>query len=360
MNEFNNQKEIIDSIRALSRYIILLGLLVFLCISLLAFFLLGKPTLSIHYGQSAVNLIPEKSIQNSPTHSLSSLNLWKAPDINSIPKGVLGDKIRYGRDLIAHTARYFGPKGSIAAISNGMNCQNCHLEAGTRIYGNNFASFISSYPKRSNRSGKMSPPSQRIVECMQRSMSGISPDTNSREVRSMLAYLAWIGQGVKKTDKLFGTASEKLPFMEIPANPLKGLLVYKEKCENCHGSQGEGKWSDNLNEYIYPPLWGKNSFNNGAGMYRIINMAGFIKNNMPYGTNYTNPQLSNEEAWNVAAYIESQPRNAFNQSQDWKDLSKKPIDLPFSPYLDTFTEKQHKFGPFKPILEAQTKLISKR
>ncbi len=74
--------------------------------------------------------------------------------------------------------------------------------------------------------------------------------------------------------------------------------------------------------------------------------------------NYKNPVLTDQEAWNVAAFIESQPRKHFDQSHDWKDLKKKPIDLPFGPYIDQASEKQHKYGPFKPILEEQKKLLT--
>ncbi|SEN97882.1 thiosulfate dehydrogenase, partial [Flavobacterium sinopsychrotolerans] len=36
-------------------------------------------------------------------------------------------------------------------------------------------------------------------------------------------------------------------------------------------------------------------------------------------------------------------------------ISKKPVDHPFGPFSDRFTEIQHKFGPFKPIKEAKKK-----
>ena len=36
-------------------------------------------------------------------------------------------------------------------------------------------------------------------------------------------------------------------------------------------------------------------------------------------------------------------------SKDWPKISGKPIDHPFGPYSDSFSENQHKFGPFKPI-----------
>jgi thiosulfate dehydrogenase len=44
-----------------------------------------------------------------------------------------------------------------------------------------------------------------------------------------------------------------------------------------------------------------------------------------------------------------------NVPKDWPDISKKPVDHPFGPYADAFTEKQHKYGPFKPIVEEQKK-----
>jgi thiosulfate dehydrogenase len=72
---------------------------------------------------------------------------------------------------------------------------------------------------------------------------------------------------------------------------------------------------------------------------------------MPLGVSYQNPQLSDEEAWDVAAFVNSQVRPNKNTPKDWPDITKKPIDHPFGPYSDGFSETQHKFGPFKPIQE---------
>ncbi len=288
------------------------------------------------------------------------VNMWKAPDTSTIPKGKTGDMIRYGRELLAHTAVYFGPNGSIAKLSNGMNCQNCHLDGGGRLFGNNYAEFMVNYPKMSNRSGKVDPATARIEQCFERSLAGTVPDTNGREVKAMLAYMRWIGHGVKKGQKLFGEASEKLPFLNVAADTTKGRAVYMLKCKVCHGQSGEGLMAADKRSYTYPPLWGENSYNDGAGMYRISNLAGFVKNNMPFGATYKNPQLSNEEAWNVAAFINSQPRPHYDQHNDWKNLVNKPIDMPFGPYADTFSEKQHKYGPFKPIAAAHKQITIKK
>ena len=76
---------------------------------------------------------------------------------------------------------------------------------------------------------------------------------------------------------------------------------------------------------------------------------------MPQGTTYKSPQLTDEEAWDVAAFIITQKRPHINVPKDWPDISKKPVDHPFGPYADNFTEQQHKLGPFKPIVEVQKK-----
>jgi len=108
-------------------------------------------------------------------------------------------------------------------------------------------------------------------------------------------------------------------------------------------------------KFTYPPLWGKNSYNDGAGLYRLSNLAGYIKYNMPLGVTFQNTQLSDEEAWDVAAYINSQIRPHKDLSQDWPKIGDKPFDHPFGPYSDPFSELQHKYGPFKAIKDWKKK-----
>ncbi|MBE7179388.1 MAG: c-type cytochrome [Mucilaginibacter polytrichastri] len=319
-------------------------------VSLNASFTTQKTTENISFkNENQASAKPEKTPAKTPSDA------WKAPGENTIPAGKPGEMIRYGRELLAHTAKYFGPNGSVAAISNGMNCQNCHLDAGTRIYGNNYASFVSSFPKRLGRSGKIEPASARIAECFNRSLNGRVPDTSGKEIQAMLAYMTWVGRAVKKKEKLFGTATEKLPYLNRPADPEQGRAIYQNKCQSCHGAKGEGVPTADKKSYTYPPLWGDHSYNDGAGMYRLSNFAGFVKNNMPFGASYENPQLSNEECWDVAAFVNSQPRPHKDPKKDYPDPRDKPIDAPYGPYADAFSEQQHKYGPFAPIAEQHKK-----
>ena len=278
--------------------------------------------------------------------------LWSAPDSNSIPLNDSGILIRYGKKLIAHTSSYFGPKGSIGHLSNGMNCQNCHLEAGTKLWAGNFGRVASIFPRFSDRKAGVETVNQRIRDCFERSMNGTAPDSNSLESKAMVAYLLWVGQGVPKGKKPRGTELEILPFPNHAADTMKGRIIFAQKCQRCHGANGEGKLK-NESEYLYPPLWGSNSYNQSAGLFRLSKFAGFIKDNMPFGSDYKNEQLNNEEAWDLAAFVNSQVRPGKKFKQDWPNIKLKPVDHPFGPYADSFSEYQHKYGPFSPIAEAK-------
>ena len=280
---------------------------------------------------------------------------WIAPDLNSINDTKQKEQVAYGKELIAHTAKYLGPQGSVLQITNGMNCQNCHLDAGTKVWGNNYGSVASLYPKFRARSGAVENIYKRVNDCFERSLNGKALDTTGKEMQAIVAYIKFLGTNVEKGKKADGSGFKDLAFLDRAADPVKGQLVFTAKCQSCHLLNGEGVFTADQKEYLYPALWGKNSFNDGAGLYRIISFAKYVKYNMPQGTTYLQPQLMDEEAWDVAAFVNSQSRPHINVPNDWPDKSKKPVDHPFGPYADNYSEQQHKYGPFKPIAEEQKK-----
>ena len=282
--------------------------------------------------------------------------VWRGANHSQIPYHTdSGKLIWYGYELIANTSAYLGPKGTVAHISNGMNCQNCHIDGGTVPYGNNFGKVYATYPLFYARSNSIESINDRINNCFERSLNGSDLNNNSREMKAIYAYIKWLGNDVSKGDTLGGTTIKKLKYMVVAANPVKGKEVYISNCSSCHGNDGGGRLNADESGYVYPPLWGKHSYNDGAGMYRLSSFASFAKNNMPFGVDYHNPKLSDEDAWNVAAFVNCQSRPHRDQTADWKNVKKKPTDFPFGPYADTFSETQHKFGPFQPIKDAQTK-----
>jgi len=275
---------------------------------------------------------------------------WQAPDLNRLPDNEEGKMIRYGHELISNTSLFFGRKGSIATITNGMNCVNCHIDAGARSFGGSFSAVASMYPQYRNRSGRIESIEFRVNDCMIRSLNGKPIDSASNEMQAIVAYLKWIGKDVPKNKKPAGAGLEDIPFLDRAADPERGRQVFNSHCISCHGQNGQGMLSHDSSFYLYPPLWGPNSFNVSAGLYRISRVASFVRNNMPYGrATHDSPILTNEESWDVAAYIVSQPRPEKFFPEDWPKIETKVIDYPFGPYADKFSETQHKYGPFKPI-----------
>jgi thiosulfate dehydrogenase len=285
---------------------------------------------------------------------------WEGPDTSAILHTEEGELVRYGRQLISQTALYLGPKGKVAQISNGMNCQNCHLNAGTKPWGNNYSAVASTYPKFRDRSGSVESIEKRINDCIERSLNGKALDSSSRELRAIVAYMHWLGNKIAKGKKPMGSGISSLAFPDRASDPEAGKQIYAFKCARCHGNNGEGL-TDTVTGigYTYPPLWGEHSYNTGAGLFRVSRFAGYVKDNMPFGASHIETQITDDEAWDLAAFVNSQPRPVKDISMDWPNKNTKPFDHPFGPYTDSFSETQHKYGPYGPIVSAKQKAVRK-
>jgi thiosulfate dehydrogenase len=329
-----------QSLHALIRIVLTVTVIVLISIGVIAFVLMMEPDKI---------LAPEKHKEELVVKE----ELWKAPDVATIPNTEEGKLIKYGRELISFTSKYLGPNGTVMSLSNGMNCQNCHLDAGTKPFGNNYSAVASTFPLFRPRSGSIESVEKRVNDCLERSLNGKSLDNDSHEMKAIVAYIRWVGKDVPKGKSPYGVGLVQVPFLDRPASVENGKLVYDKTCVVCHGKNGEGIALADSTGWQYPPLWGNKSYNFGAGLFRLSRFAGYVKANMPFGATYDAPQLTDEQAWDVAAYVNSMPRPAKDLSADWPDISKKPIDHPFGPYADEFTEQQHKMGPFKPIADKQ-------
>ena len=282
-----------------------------------------------------------------------------APDTATLPRTAAGREIRYGRALVANTAHYLGPAGTVAHLTNGLNCQNCHLQAGTLGFANNYLAVAATYPKLRARSGTVEGIEKRVADCMERSLNGRAVADSSREMRAMVAYIKWLGQGIAKGKSLYGTGLTKLAYLPRAASPAVGRAVFATKCQSCHGPAGQGQPLADGRGYQYPPLWGPHSYNDGAGLFRVISLARYVKAAMPFGATFDHPQLTDAQAWDVAAFVNAQPRPHLATPRDWPDIRKKPIDCPSGPYADGFSQRQHKFGPFQPIADAHPELAKR-
>lgn len=298
------------------------------------------------------NISQEKSLEKEDA-------VYRGPDLNSIPLGSEGDMIRYGRELVMNTAVLIGPDGTNGSfLGNKMNCTNCHLDGGLRPYAYNFFSTYGLYPQYRSRENTVLTIEQRVNNCVERPHSGVPLPLDSKEMIAIVSYIQWVGRGVPIGEIVKGSERIALSFPSRSADPEKGKLIYKTQCSNCHGEDGLGKWLVDSSTYEFPPLWGEHGYQSGSSMFRLIKAAQFIKANMPYNiATWNKPVLTDEEAFDVAAYINSpnHKRPLGNGNLDYKDITTKYVDYPYGPYDDPFSEEQHKYGPFQPIIDYRAK-----
>ena len=310
------------------------------------------------YNKETTNTADNQTIKDS---IITEEELWIVPDTITIPHDEFGEMVRYGRNLIVNTSFYIGPEGKVGKyLGNKMNCTNCHQDAGTKPYAFNFYSTHARYPQYRARENKILSLSNRINNCIERPHNGKHLPLNSKEMIAIISYIKWLGEKVPVNGNVKGDSPIKLDFPVRAADPLKGELVYNQQCLSCHGADGEGKMrSDNVC-YENPPLWGDKSYQSGSSVHRLIKMAPFVYANMPYKiANYNDPKLTVEEAYDVVAFINNdkvhkRPMPVTNN--DYANLTHKPIDYDIGPYLDSFSESQHKYGPYKEIIDYYKKI----
>ncbi|MCD6065718.1 MAG: cytochrome class [Bacteroidetes bacterium] len=293
--------------------------------------------------------------------SIDEEEIWKVPDTSEIPHNEFGDMVRYGRDLILNTAYYIGPEGKVGKfLGNKMNCTNCHLDAGTRPYAFNYFSTHARYPQYRARENKILSLADRVNNCIERPHNGKHLPLNSKEMLAIISYMKWLGENVPVNGHVKGDGHVEFEYPERAADPVKGELVYKRDCESCHGKNGEGKMRLDNVCYEYPPLWGNDSYQAGSSVHRVTKLGAFIYANMPNKiATYDNPKLTIEEAFDVCAFINNDDIHKRPQpvtKQDYPNVNNKPIDYAGGPYIDSFPMLQHKYGPYKPIIEYYKKI----
>lgn len=283
---------------------------------------------------------------------------WKLKSIEGdLPAGEEGAKIKYGYILITETSEKIGPLAKdekMRFAGNNLSCNNCHLAGGRKIGAGSFVGVYNRFPQFRGRENKIGSLEERINGCMERSMNGRMMDEKSPEMQAMIAYMKWLSEEVPEVEeqKYKGYVSVEIP--DFKADTSIGKQVYQRHCIVCHQSDGKGIPipGAEFSGYLYPPIGGPDSYNNGAGMNRVLTSAQFIKANMPFGATYDNPILTDEEAYHVAAYINTFERpNKKNLEVDFPDKTLKPVSTPYGPWTDNFSPEQHKFGPFPPIIE---------
>lgn len=287
---------------------------------------------------------------------------WRAaPDVSTIQGRADADLINYGIQVLDKTAATIGPLVKAADqrySGNNLNCSSCHLKGddglpGTKYFGIPFSNVMNDYPNFRARSMTVGSAADRVNGCMTRSMGNGRPlPADSREMRAILAYFSWLAEGTEAGMAMQGVGLPKVDLPARRADPDKGKAVYDQFCVQCHEKHATGMRSpqpDPAAGYAFPPLAGDDSFNNGAGMSRLITATRFIHANMPLGTTADKPALTVEQAYDVGAYVESLPRpERPGREHDFPDPEFRPVDYPVPAYFkgDAAALDKAKYGPY--------------
>jgi thiosulfate dehydrogenase len=215
------------------------------------------------------------------------------------------------------------------------------------------------FPQYRAREGMVDILEERINGCMQRSMNGRALSLESREMKAFSSYMRWLSTGVADGAKLVGAGTLQIKEPGRAADLSRGAETYAQVCAACRGADGLGQRAQHGLGYQFPPLWGSDSYNNGAGMARLLTVAAYAMHNMPLGTTFNAPVLTDKQAYDVAGYIvtRDRPKKA-NLDEDFPIRLQKPIDTPYGPYVDGFPAEQHLLGPFGPIRAKVKELAS--
>ena len=223
---------------------------------------------------------------------------FRPPDESAIPAGPYGDMVRLGREIFVHTR-----KAAPAYVGNGLNCVNCHLDAGRLADSAPLWGAYGMYPQYRKKNHHVNSYGERLQGCFMYSMNGKAPPLDDEVIVALETYSFWMAQGAPLGVKLAGAGYPRVPEPAKVPDYARGQAVFGRDCALCHGADGQGQKV--AGEYVFPPLWGPDSFNWGAGMHELDKAAAFIKANMPLSRG---GMLSDQDAWDVAMFMDAHER----------------------------------------------------
>lgn len=257
-------------------------------------------------GLPATGNVPASAAPDvAPTTADALPGHFQPPLLKDVPDDEFGASVKRGYKIFTQTNRY-----AKRYVGNGMDCTACHVNRGRQANSAPMWAAAGLYPRYRGKNHKINTMAMRLQGCFQysenapASAAGQPPEAQSAVIVDLQSYLHWMARGAPSSKLLRG---QGFPALDAPGQAYsrqRGARVYATHCAMCHGARGQGRKLTN-GRYGFPPLWGEDSFNWGAGMHRVNTAASFIRANMPLG----NPgSLSIQEAWDVAAWIDSHPR----------------------------------------------------
>jgi thiosulfate dehydrogenase len=220
------------------------------------------------------------------------------PAESTIPNDDFGKQVALGRQIFIDPGKY-----AKAYVGNQLSCENCHLDAGRLAHSAPLWGAYPMYPAYRSKNHHVNTFAERLQGCFNYSMNGKAPPLGDPVLVALESYAYWMSKGEPIGTSLPGRGYPKLAKPALAPDYARGETVYKRDCALCHGDGGQGQQA--AGRTVFPPLWGPQSFNWGAGMEQVTNAAGFIKANMPLGRGNT---LTDQDAWDVAYFMDAHER----------------------------------------------------
>jgi thiosulfate dehydrogenase len=213
--------------------------------------------------------------------------------------------VQLGETIVAKTTTHPLSK---EYVGNSLNCTSCHLDRGRHPKAGTFLGTATAYPAWSPRENRVITLEDRVLNCFMRSCNGVRPPLGSEVSVAVTAYITSLSQGLPlqmNPKRPIGPGAIKLLPLKIDQADIKrGASLYATRCAECHHENGRG---DEKN----PPVWGEQSYNDGAGLSSVENLAAWLKVAMPLDAT----DLSDQQALDIAAFVNSQTRPHFELSQ---------------------------------------------
>ncbi len=239
----------------------------------------------------------QKNFKNSSVGGADNGIKYNPPLPEDAPESIRNE-VMLGFKIMDSTKKYAGEY-----VGNKLNCSNCHFNGGITKGGKNgglsLVGVATEYPKYRSRAKAVVDIVFRTNSCFERSMNGKALPQNSRQMVALVTYFQWISRGLPIYQKLPWLGLKHINSRHKP-DGLNGEKIFASTCAACHGTAGQGTQAA-------PPLWGHDSFNDGAGMSHLANLAAFAHNNMPYHIS----NLTENQSLDVAAYVAGRPRPHF-------------------------------------------------
>jgi thiosulfate dehydrogenase len=254
---------------------------------------------------SAWSAVPNRtSLAQIPVIAAGSEN-------QSVSAGGMAAMIELGEAIVENTSKHPLSKDF---VGNSLNCTSCHLDNGRHEKAASFVGIATAYPAWSPRENRVITLQDRVLNCFMRSQNGTRPPIGSKVATAITTYITSLSesQPIKMNrDRPLGPGA--LPMLDAGVSVAgvsiigrghpsvdRGRGLYADHCTSCHGEDGLGMDHG-------PPVWGPQSYNDGAGLSRVPKLASWLKVAMPLD----DPYLSVQEAFDIAAFVNSHERRKF-------------------------------------------------